>query len=373
MPVYKMKGKKDGLQKYRVRINYTDQHGGQKQIDRVAYGAENAKALEYALNQEVKSQAHTSSSMTVGGLYEEYLSAKRHEVRESTLLKAAQVLRLHILPTLQDCRLQKLNVQLLQKWKMDIEGKGLSVTMRNNIYGAFRSMLNYAVKMEYVPSNPLNKIGNFKDAYAAKKEMDFYTPDEFKLYISAAKKQAEEKGFYEWNYYVFFCIAFYTGLRKGEIHALKWTDIDHHILHVRRSICQKLKGADRETPPKNKTSVRDLQLPSPLINILNDHYSRYHAVDGFSADWRVCGGPTCLRDTSVNNRNLLYSGLAGLKTIRIHDFRHSHASLLANEGINIQEIARRLGHAKIEITWNTYAHLYPREEERAVSILNKIE
>ena len=69
MPVYKMKGKKDGLQKYRVRINYTDQHGSQKQIDRVAYGAENAKALEYALNHEVKSQAHTSSSMTGGGLY----------------------------------------------------------------------------------------------------------------------------------------------------------------------------------------------------------------------------------------------------------------------------------------------------------------
>ena len=60
------------------------------------------------------------------------------------------------------------------------------------------------------------------------------------------------------------------------------------------------------------------------------------------------------------------------KTSRIHDVRHSHASLLANEGINFQEIARRLGHAQIEMNWNTYSHLYPREEERAVSILNKI-
>ena len=64
--------------------------------------------------------------------------------------------------------------------------------------------------------------------------------------------------------------------------------------------------------------------------------------------------------------------MVGLPTIRVHDFRHTHASILVNEGINIQEIARRLGHAKIEMTWNTYAHLYPREEERAVSILNKI-
>ena len=57
---------------------------------------------------------------------------------------------------------------------------------------------------------------------------------------------------------------------------------------------------------------------------------------------------------------------------RIHDFLHTHVSVLINEGISIQEIARRLGHSKVEITWNTYAHLYPREEERAVRILDRI-
>ena len=60
------------------------------------------------------------------------------------------------------------------------------------------------------------------------------------------------------------------------------------------------------------------------------------------------------------------------KRIRVHDFRHSHVSILANEGINTQEIARRLGRAKVEITWNTYSHLYPREQEKAVDVLNKI-
>ncbi len=79
-----------------------------------------------------------------------------------------------------------------------------------------------------------------------------------------------------------------------------------------------------------------------------------------------------MRDTGIANKNIEFADKAGLPHIRIHDLRHSHASLLANEGINIQEIARRLGHSKIEITWNTYSHLYPREEERAVQILNKI-
>ena len=116
-----------------------------------------------------------------------------------------------------------------------------------------------------------------------------------------------------------------------------------------------------------------MQLPKPLKRILEAHYARHKDVDGFSDDWRICGGVQCLRDSSINNRNQHYAKLAGVKTIRIHDFRHNHASLLANEGINIQEIARRLGHSKIEITWNTYSHLYPREEERAIKILNKIE
>ena len=92
----------------------------------------------------------------------------------------------------------------------------------------------------------------------------------------------------------------------------------------------------------------------------------------YSKHAKICGGLHALRDTSIENKNRQYAEAAGLPKIRIHDFRHSHASLLANEGINIQEIARRLGHSKIEMTWNTYSHLYPREEERAVKLLNQI-
>lgn len=95
-------------------------------------------------------------------------------------------------------------------------------------------------------------------------------------------------------------------------------------------------------------------------------------MDGFNDNLYICGGDRPIRDTSLNKINTKFADLAGVKHIRIHDFRHSHASLLANEGINIQEIARRLGHSKISITWETYSHLYPREEERAINILNKI-
>lgn len=116
-------------------------------------------------------------------------------------------------------------------------------------------------------------------------------------------------------------------MRKGEINALKWSDIDDNIIHVRRSIAQKLKGEDRETPPKNKSSVRDLQMPLPLINILNEHQKRYKAIDGYSDNLRICGGIKCLRDTTIEKRNEKFADIANVKKIRIHDFRHPYVKL----------------------------------------------
>lgn len=264
--------------------------------------------------------------------------------------------------------LNKLTPQVLQKWKLSIEKKKLGLKAKQDIYAKFRAFLNYEVKMGNLPSNPLTRIGNFKDPNVVKKKkINYYTADEFKQFIAQALKYTEESNtLMAWDFYVFFNIAFYTGMRKGEIYALKWNDIDeNNILHVERSITQKLKGEDRETLPKNQASIRSLQLPIPLINILNQHKERYAKIDGFSENWRICGGIKPVRDSSIQNANSRFAKSAGIKTIRIHDFRHSHASLLANEGINIQEIARRLGHSQIEMTWNTYAPFTPeRKKER---------
>ena len=378
MPIYKMKGSKDGKQKYRVRINYQDASGNNRQIDRVAYGNSEAKDLERRLLYEIKAEI-PAARLTLNDLYNEYIASKKNEVRESTLEKSKEILNKYVLKPLGADQLKKLNTQILNKWKLYIEniqtkkGAPLSLKMRQNIYSEFRTLLNFGVKMSYISKNPLTAVGNFKSTLTPQKEMNYYTADEFKLFIAAAREDAENSSdLAEWDYYVFFCIAFYTGLRKGEIHALKWSDIDGEYLKVTRSITQKLKGEDRETAPKNKSSIRTLQMPIPLINILTEHKARYKQFEGFNDDFRICGGIRPLRDTSLQNKNKKYAKEAGVKTIRIHDFRHSHVSLLANEGINIQEIARRLGHSDVTMTWNTYSHLYPREEERAVNILNKI-
>lgn len=376
MPVYKMPGSKDGKQKYRVRINYTDKNGKQHQLDRVAYGSTEAKMLEMQLMQEYgKGASAVNTRMTVRELYDAYMYSREKDVRATTYNKSKRTLEKYMLPFIGDQRLDRLNARSMQSWKDKILHMECCQTTRKNIYAEFRALLNYGVRLEYLPRNPLTSVGNFKDTdfTPPKDKLHYYTAEQFLKYTAAARAYAEaENTLAAWGYYVFFAIAYYTGMRKGEIHALRWSDIEGDTINVRRSITQKLKGGDIETAPKNKSSYRTLQIPQPLREILKQHKIRQQQYQAFSEDFRVCGGERCLRDTSISNKNIQFADAAGLPHIRIHDFRHSHASLLANEGINIQEIARRLGHAKIEQTWNTYAHLYPREEERAIRILDRV-
>lgn len=379
MPIYKTDKKKDGLSVYNVRVNYTDKNGKPHSLTRTALGATEAKLLEAKLTAEYQNkQIDPAARITVGELFKKYMDMKKTEVRQTSAEKTQRILDRYVLSSMSDVRLDRLNAQKLQEWKLSVSELGLAQSTQRNIYSEFRTMLNYAVKMEYLPRNPLLTVGNFKnkDFTPEKDKLHYYTPEAFLRYKAAARQLAESQDtLLEYGFYVFFNLAYYMGMRKGEINALRWSDIDGNVLTVRRSLAQKLKGQKAvETLPKNRTSYRSIEIPQPLMDILAEYKKRIEERGAFGDNFRVCGGGEdgYLSDTSIENHNKRYADAAGLPHIRIHDFRHSHASLLANEGINIQEIARRLGHANIEMTWNTYSHLYPRESERSLAILNKV-
>ena len=374
MPITRTGKVKDGLTQYRVRVNYTDANGVYRRIEKLVYGKAEAREMEMEL-EESCSEANQNRRLTVSDLLDIYEDAQRHNVRETTLDKATSSIRGYVLPTLGRVRLDRLNSKQLIAWKNKIGDSDLALSTKQRHYKSFNALLNFAVTHDYLQQNPLKKIGNFKDVNNTEScpDLRYYTADEYLLYSRAARLIAEEKNtISEWSFYVFFSIAFYTGMRKGEINALRWSDIDERTIHVRHSIAQKLKGGDRESGTKNKSSIRSLQIPKPLLFILEEHRSRLTDANMYREDAYICGIDKPLRDTSIDYHNRINAKEAGVKRITIHEFRHTHASLLVNEGINIQEIARRLGHAKVEETWKTYAHLYPREEERALAVLDKI-
>lgn len=368
MPIYKEKGTKDGLQKYRVQVSYKAPDGSYKKHVRSVCGRQQAIAVEMQLKQHEE----VASSRTFGALYREYLTTKRQELRETSVEKIESAYKNHIQSYFEGLRLSKINVAKIQKWKEQLHAKGNSTTTNKNTFGYLKAIFGYAEKHGYIKDNPMKRVDNFRDAYSVpdRAKIRYYTVAQFQAFIAGALEDAQATGNY--NYYVFFHLAFFTGMRKGEINALKWSDLEGDQIHVRRSISQKLKGEDRETPPKNKSSYRTIQAPTRLLEILEGQRHRQQEKSGYSDENRICGGDACLRDTSIDVHNRRYADRAGLPHIKIHDYRHSHATLLANAGINIQEIARRLGHSDITQTLNTYSHLYPTEQERALKVLNDI-
>lgn len=370
---------KDGLQGYRVHVLYTDINGNFKQVERTCYGLAEAQLMEKQLitDYKEKKEGVSKSRLTINELIEEYLNYHVTEVKPSSLDSISKVLRLRIKPYLGDCRLDKLTQNKLAAWKVAISNEKLSNNTKKNAYAVFTALLNFAVKMQYMPKNPLTILGNFKDSCEVDdkpQKIRYYTGEQFQKFIAVAKNHC--KTLDDWGFYIFFLLAFFTGCRKGELNALKWSDIEGNVIHIRRQISQKLKGIpDSETTPKSKSSNRDLQIPQHVVKKLAEHKKRQQdaAGDLFTEDFRVCGGIGTLRDTTIDKRNRQYAKEAGLPHITIHEYRHSHASLLANNNISIQEIARRLGRSNVELTWKVYSHLYPNQEEKALEVLNDID
>lgn len=371
MPIYKTdKKNKDGVVQYRVFVSYTTSGGEHKKASKRVYGLAEAKRAEADMLTNLN-EHESAKPLTVSELFEKYIAYKKYQVRATSLDKSIMNITRHVLPYIGDIRTNRLNVRNLTEWKQNIEESQLSLVSKQNVYTELRTMLNYAVKMEYIQSSPLSKVGNFKDSYAQKKEIVYYTPEQFEAYASVCYRSASKIDFYD--FYVFFCLLYYSGARKGEIHALRWCDIEGNIIHITKSLAQKLKGEDIITPPKNKSSIRDVQLPSVMVKILKEHHDRCAQLyDDFNDEFYICGGKRPLRDTTIQKKNEEIAKEAGLHRIRIHDFRHSHASLLINNNINVLEVSRRLGHSNIEMTLNTYSHFFPKEEDKALAILDSI-
>lgn len=217
MPINKVTGKGDGKQKYRVRVNYQDSSGNYKQVERACYGLDEAKELERSMLAEAVA-VQEGKTLTLRMLCAEYEKSRKNEVKETTTAKSERVMELHVLPTLGDIRINKLTIPVLQKWKNGLNETEFVFRTKANIFSVFRAVLNYAVKMEYIASNPLLKVGNFKDIHFEKASFDFYTGDEFIKFIAAAEeaaKESEQKGSgNEWNYYVFFALRFIPAYAK---------------------------------------------------------------------------------------------------------------------------------------------------------------
>ncbi len=363
MAIYKTKNiTKDGRQFY-FRIKYKDIFG---QIhDYSSPKFKNKKDAEIA---EAKyriniNQLSSYSKITFNQVFMEYIENKKYKVKPQSLLKDTTLFK--YLDPIKNIELNKMDLNLYKKWKYYIDTLEYTPQYKNKILGLFRTLINYSSKLYNTSTNVLKYVENYANL-ELKKEMDFYTYDEYMQFSSVIDDN-------KWK--LFFDILYFMGLRKGECMALTWNDVDleNNTISINKNIVCKLKGHKWViSTPKTKNSTRVLPLPKTLSEQLNRYKLEQMKYKDFNDTWFVFGNTCPLAETTITVKKNKYCDIANIKRIRIHDFRHSCASLLINKGSSITLVTKWLGHAKVTTTLNTYAHMYKNELENIANLLDNI-
>lgn len=326
------------------------------------------------------------SGILVRELYNEYVKYISTRLKAGSVRSASDVLRLFVLPDFGEREVSSLTTKDIRDWQERIIARGFGYKYKAKIYCGFTAMLNYGIKFHDLKENVVSRVGNFKNT-DRKKEMLFWSEDEFKHFYAAIDDDL---------FRVYFSFLYLTGCRKGESLALTWKDIDfvRREARINKSLNrkQKEKGVIEEseiplvasdlgwhitqsrsyeiTTPKNKSSYRNVLMPMNLVNMLWEHQKQCKEEFGYSADWFVFGGAEPLSDQTIRRRLNEYADKSGVKRIRVHDIRHSHASLLINKGQNILIVSQRLGHSDVTQTLNTYSHLMPNVQQQIINALD---
>ena len=283
-----------------------------------------------------------------------FLRQQKNRWKESSYLDAEGKISNHILPYFADTPTQEITPQMIEDWQNELIDAGYKYRYRKNIRAYLASMFKLANRKYKIP-NPMLEVEPLRNL-EAQKEMQIWSPEEMNCFLAQAEKYP--------IFHAFFKFLYFSGCRRGEALALTRQDIDPRKQYVRinKNLSFKTKGKTFAiTTPKNQASNRSIYLPKDLIDELL-------ALPANKFLFGVDDKP--LSENTVYRKFKKISEQAGIKQIRIHDLRHSCASLLISKGVPITAVSKRLGHSSIEQTLNTYAHLLPSDEDKIKKALD---
>lgn len=351
MPAYK--DEKTG--KWFAKFYYTNWQGIKKQKWKRGF-ATKKEALGFERDFLEKQSANPD--MTFQNLYEIYMEDMAARLKQSTLLTKKAVLQTHILPFFGNKPINEIKASDVRRWqaKLMSSPNNYSQTYLKKINTELNCIINYAKRFYDLNTNPCGKAGTIGKAKA--EEMDYWTYDEYIAFREGVKDKPLS--------YICFEVLYWTGMREGELLALSPTDIDfdNKLISINRTY-QRIGGKDVFTSPKTRKSKRKIPIPDFLCQELSDYIQSRYMLD---ADERLFP----VTKSYLSHEMIRGCKNTGVKKIRIHDIRHSHASLLINQGCDALVLADRLGHEKVSTTLNTYSHLFPHKQQELVNNLEQL-
>ena len=348
--------KVNGKIQYCIRTYITDHRGIKKQTTK--HNPEWIGKDGYWLAQQEENRLKNSTveteAITYNELINNYMEHIRTKLRPATCVKADDIFRLYVLPYFSGKKVNSTkNIDIL-KWHDKILKLNFSNRYNRNIHTTLVTLFNFGCKYYGIEKNIPSIVGNFEVPRGTKKnELNFLTLEEFQRFI-----KFEENPLYK----SFFTILFFTGMRKGELMALTWDDINYETNEINIDKAFNPKNGKIMSPKTSKSNRKIKMLPRVIEEFKTLSKSNSHIFLNKIT-------PTTLDRKCKNNCKKAEIK----KNIRIHDFRHSFASLSITANVKIEIISQYLGHENISTTLDIYSHLYPNVQQQLIDCITAFE
>lgn len=283
---------------------------------------------------------------------ETYLPWYQTQVKESTFTNRAGTIRKHF-SFFYEKYADSIAPIDIQNWQLSLIRAGYSPNYVRVTQGMLSVAFDRAVILGIAERNPSRMVGNVR---GTKPKVDFWTLSEFEKVIS----QLYKGDYYEHYLFITLLLLFMSGMRLGEASALTWEDVDLEtgLCSITKTLYYKSMENYRFTEPKTRAAKRSIYLDGDTVKELAEwKQAQTDMLTSCPFVLSYNGLPTT--KTRLPRALAKLADLAGVHRIRVHDLRHSHASLLIHMGESPLLLKERLGHEKIQTTLGTYGHLYP--------------
>ena len=269
------------------------------------------------------------------------------------------ILTKSLLPYFGNLKVCDIDTIKVRKWQNELisyrdgNGKPFSQTYLKTVNNQLSAIMNYAVSHYQLASNPCKAAGSMGKSNAD--EMRIWTQEQYEQFSKAIRKSSVRLA---------FDVLFYTGMRSGELLALTPADIlPTKRIDINKNYA-KVQGQELFLEPKTPKAKRCIAIPDFLYDDIREYISKLYGIE--KGD-RIFYFTKSALDKEIKR----VAEKAGLPPIRVHDLRHSHASMLIELGFSPLEIADRLGHESVKTTLDTYSHLYPDKDQQLADRLNQ--
>lgn len=334
---------------------------------RYVYGKTKSEATRKLRELQAKDRTGTlaePSRLTVGAWLDEWLSA-RASIRANTRRSYKGVIDNHLVPHLGSVKLQALTSRHLVRLYADMAKAGAGERTLELAHTVLCASLKAARAHRLIVASPCDLV---EKPRVERREMDTYAPDEVAALLGACETTFERAAMR--------CLLG-AGLRWGELSGLKWRDVDleRGTLSIQRQLVEEQDDEGRvrlnEAPPKSERGRRRIPIGASLVEDLRD--LRRAQLEGVASEYVFAGGRgKPWRNTNFTRR--VFRPLcerAGVRVLRIHDLRHTCATLLMAGGMHPKVVAERLGNDEL-VTLKTYSHVTPDMQRAAAELLEGV-